>query len=383
MKLATFNVENMFDRPKAMNQETWAEGEKILKPYKDLNSLISKDQYTDADKQDMLKCMQDLGIIYENNKNAWRLSSRPKWVILRKTRGKFTTQPRDSSQSVKIVANGRNEWIGWVELRKESVREEAIFNTARVIKDMDPDVLGVIEADNRPSLLKFSEDIIEKRINGNPFEHIMLVEGNDERGIDVGVLTKKGFKINFVRSHVDDKKNGTKIFSRDCPEYEIKTETGKTIWLLINHLKSKGYGGQIDSDNRRKMQAERVREIYDELRQGGAEYVASVGDFNDYPDHGPLDPLLKQGSDLKDVSASDKYKSGGYPGTYGGCGGKDKFDYILLSPELFALIKEAGVYRKGVYAGKRNPKWEMYASMTGQPKNAASDHAMLWVDLDV
>ena len=50
MRLSTFNVENMFDRAKALNLATWAEGKPILDDYKRLNDLIQEDKYTDAIK---------------------------------------------------------------------------------------------------------------------------------------------------------------------------------------------------------------------------------------------------------------------------------------------------------------------------------------------
>ena len=38
---------------------------------------------------------------------------------------------------------------------------------------------------------------------------------------------------------------------------------GRTLWLLINHFKSKGYGSPKGSDARRLAQARRAREIYE------------------------------------------------------------------------------------------------------------------------
>jgi hypothetical protein len=37
---------------------------------------------------------------------------------------------------------------------------------------------------------------------------------------------------------------------------------------MVNHLKSKGYGSPASSNARRKAQAKRVREIYDQRRRG-------------------------------------------------------------------------------------------------------------------
>jgi hypothetical protein len=65
-------------------------------------------------------------------------------------------------------------------------------------------VLGVVEAESRPALARFSLGVL-KAGGGNPYEHIMLIDGNDERGIDVGVLTRKDYDITSVQSHVDDR----------------------------------------------------------------------------------------------------------------------------------------------------------------------------------
>jgi endonuclease/exonuclease/phosphatase family metal-dependent hydrolase len=82
-----------------------------------------------------------------------------------------------------------------------------------------------------------------------------------------------------MRSHVDDLVAGTLVFSRDCPEYEIKLPAGRGLVILANHLKSKGFGSRADSNARRLKQARRVREIYEARKQEGATLIAVVGDF--------------------------------------------------------------------------------------------------------
>lgn len=54
VRFASFNVENLFARPRAFNQTTWAEGEPILDAFAELNALIALAVYTPADKQRML-----------------------------------------------------------------------------------------------------------------------------------------------------------------------------------------------------------------------------------------------------------------------------------------------------------------------------------------
>src|SRR5262249_12689132 len=154
-----------------------------------------------------------------------------------------------------------SDWIGWVDLTQEQVNEEATRNTARVIKNIDADVLGVVEAESRPALVRFCKDVFPA-VAATPYDHIMLIDGNDERGIDVGLMTKRPFDIVSIASHVDDEDATGVIYSRDCAQYEIRTAQGNTLVVLLNHFKSKGFGSQQTSDAKRKRQATRTAEIY-------------------------------------------------------------------------------------------------------------------------
>jgi hypothetical protein len=60
----------------------------------------------------------------------------------------FIQQPR--SGDVQIVASGRGDWIGWVELVPETVDETAIRMTAKVIDEVAADILCVVEAVTDP-----------------------------------------------------------------------------------------------------------------------------------------------------------------------------------------------------------------------------------------
>jgi len=150
----------------------------------------------------------------------------------------------------------------------------------------------------------------------------------------------------------------------------------------VNHFKSKGFGTQADSNARRQRQAERVREIYDARRQAGVTRIVVIGDFNDTPDSTPLASLLDPGSGLRDVSAHQNFQSDGRPGTFGNGTKSQKIDYILLSPELFNLVQNAGVFRKGVWGGKNGTLFEHFAEITKEVE-AASDHAAIFVDLNI
>src|SRR5207244_1508254 len=137
-----------------------------------------------------------------------------------------------------------------------------------VIRDVGGDVQAVVEADNRIALKKFS-GIALQAIGGQLYEHVMLIDGNDDRGIDVALMTRSGYEIVGIASHVDDTDGQGEIFSRDCPEFTVTTPAGERLVLLVNHLKSKGFGTQASSNKKRRRQARRVAQIYRRLTSEG------------------------------------------------------------------------------------------------------------------
>jgi endonuclease/exonuclease/phosphatase family metal-dependent hydrolase len=372
VRLATFNVENMFERPSIMNLSSWQDGEKVLNDFSRISNLIQKELYLDSDKQEMLNIMKRNTGLATNGES--------KYILLNVIRGKFLKKQQQSS-AAEILANGRKDWIGWFELKRETVKETAIENTARVIKEINADVFCIVEAENRIAVNRFSELVIAK-IGGQKYNHIMVVDGNDNRGIDVGIMTRLSFDIQSIVTHVDDTDSQGKIFSRDCIEFNIKTPLGNTLLVLVNHFKSKGFGSQVDNNNRRRRQAKRVREIYDERLNQGFEFVAVVGDLNDTPDSEPLQPLLANGSDLTDIMKHDKFTGDGRLGTHGNGTKSSKLDYILMSPKLSDKVKQGGIERRGVWGGKNGDLFPHFPEIK-TAKDAASDHAALWADINL
>jgi Endonuclease/Exonuclease/phosphatase family len=239
----------------------------------------------------------------------------------------------------------------------------------------------VVECEGRAALLQFSQKLLPT-VGGQAYDQAMLIDGNDERGIDVGLLAGRGHQIGWMRSHVDDRSYaGERVFSRDCPEYSIWAPSGAVVWVLLNHFKSKGYGRQEASDRKRWLQAESVRAIYERLLSEKADLVAVIGDLNDHPASDAMAPLLRD-SGLKDISEHPAFQGDDRPGTYGRGTLQEKIDYILLSPKLYEKVTAAGVWRRGVWGPNKTPSWEVYPEMKSS-HHAASDHAALWCDLDV
>ena len=370
MRLGTYNVENLFMRARALNLATWAEGKGVLERFAALNSVLNKARYTRSDKTRIVRLLDELGLGAADDGGSF--------VVLRQTRGNLLRRRRDGV--TEIVANGRGDWIGWVDLKNEPVDEVAMRCTARVVHDVAADVLCVVEAESRPALVHFSEQLLPA-VSATPFAHAMLIDGNDARGIDVGLFLRRGFEITRIQSHIDDEDEQGRIFARDCAEYWIRTERGTELVLLLNHFKSKGYGGQAESNARRLRQARQVAKIYASLTARGVKNIAVLGDLNDTPNSAPLAPLLRE-TNLRDVSAHSSFEDGGRPGTYANGSASQKIDYVLLSPSLFGKMTSGGVFRMGVWGGKNGTLFPHYPEMT-KASEAASDHAAVWADLDV
>ena len=369
MRLASFNVENMFERPSVMNLPSWEDGKTVLKDYDDLTNLIQNKMYTEQIKKEILQIMKrNNGLLTKGESKFIRLVEVREKVV-KKQQGVYV-----------ILVNGRDDWIGWFELKKDTIKELAIENTARVINELKADILCVVEAENRIALKRFNDMVIPK-LNGQSYDHTMLIDGNDERGIDVGIICRKGFEIRSMTSHVDDIDPDGLIFSRDCAEYHLITPSGNDLILLINHFKSKGFGAQQDNDKKRTRQAKKVRKIYDELNKK-FDFIVVIGDLNDTPDSAPLRALLGSNSNLLDIMKHDKFVGDGREGTHGNGTKSGKLDYILMSPELAKKAKLGGIERRGVWGGKNGDLFPHFPEIK-TAKDAASDHAALWVDIDL
>ena len=371
MKIAAYNVENLFDRPKAFNEQHDDESDGVIPAVAKLNTLFEEDVYTDEIKTQILELIKQLRLEKRNESS---------FVRLRQIRGQIISRPKNSPAFVK--ANGRDDWVGWIELKTETVNEIAIMNTGRVIKEVNADILVVIEAENRPVLKQFNDMVLPK-LGGTSYEQVMVIDGNDTRGIDVGLMTQNGYIIDLMRSHIHDlQDNGHPIFSRDCPEYAVHTPQGELIWILPNHFKSKFGGNNKASRDKRLAQATRTAEIYNELRTNGHDKIVILGDFNDTPNSNELKPLLVN-TDLKDISEHQTFDTGEFDGigTFGLGNDSNKIDYLLLSPSLFDRVVGGGLFRKGAWPGVRPKRWEVFPELK-EKIHVASDHHLIWAEIE-
>lgn len=365
LRLASFNLNNLFERPRLLQLPGFsASAAKVLKDVERLTSLLENPSYAGAVGSEIVALLTKYGFAKKNGGNEW--------FAIQQIRGKLFSV---GQAGLKLKAAGRADWLGWIELKREDVNDIAIRNTARVVAAVNADVLCTVETESRPAMDRFNKQAL--RPANATYPHFLLVDGNDERGIDVGVFSR--FPIRSVRSHVDDTFAGTNgklypIFSRDCAEYEIELPGGRTLWLLANHFKSQGYGTPASNDAKRLKQTQRVREILLARFDLKQDLVAVAGDFNAEPKSGSLKPLLTT-PHLRDAFDAPVFKN--QPRwTYHG--GKQQLDYLLLSKPLFDAVRAVGIERRGMWTKGVEPFPEV-----NDEANAASDHAAVWADVEV
>jgi len=336
--IATFNCENLFTRPEIF-EETDDRSRELLHQVELLKTELKRP-------------------VYDHNEIARLVKSLKGYATVNDIHGKATS------------AKGAAEWLGYVELTKTTLADAAVDNVAHVMADLDADIISVIEVEDRLTLKGFHKDILYKKYlkpaGKDPYPYIMSIQGNDGRGINVGVMSR--VPINWMESHVhepDPVNRSYPLFSRDCLEVNFALTEKAPLQLLVNHFKSMGYNSGDDpkGDKKRLAQTTRVAELLDgyDLKK---EYVAVAGDFNSGAASPSLAPLLTKAGmynvcEELPVGERSTYRTG-----------KDQLDYILVSDALKARLGTVRIERRGIWKAKG----EKYPTVKDR-RTEASDHA--------
>jgi endonuclease/exonuclease/phosphatase family metal-dependent hydrolase len=255
---------------------------------------------------------------------------------------------------------------------------------AERIRRINVDVLAVQEAEDIDTLRQFNREHL-----GGLYPHVVLIEGNDPRLIDVGVLSKLplGGVTSWQRA-VHPEAPGETVFGRDLLEVEILNErrSAKLFSLYNTHLKSNfvdfredPVAGRAAADRRRTRQAQTMTRIIKAQQRPDSRYIV-VGDMNDAPPSAPL-AALTQDVELRLVNALEnpretrpakpddpmpahvawthRFKPANAPAHY------ELYDQVWLSPALAPRQQAAWIDRRSKHAGD------------------GSDHDPAWVELEL
>jgi endonuclease/exonuclease/phosphatase family metal-dependent hydrolase len=370
MRLATYNVENVARRARVLNVESWNDGRAIVEAHAELVRLAARDTYDDDARKRMRDMLVALGL---------EKTRRSRFVTLVEQRSELAGV--SALRGLRVTARGRADWLGWFEFETELLPPRATLNLGQVVRDVGADVLALQEVETRAALAALTRDTV-RDAGGEPYDQLAYFAGNDELGLGVGLAARRGHSIGWSRSHADAvAPTGGLIHDRDAPEISVWTPTGVVLWVVVVHFRSSAYGRREDAEARRRAQASAVAASYQRLVKEGGRYIAVCGDFGDAPDSEALSPLVR-GTDLVDASRHPTFASDGFGGTYGKATAKERIDHILLSPDLYARVQGGGMWRRGAWGSGKLPAWDVYPELKSS-YDGASDHAAVWVDLDL
>ncbi len=353
-RAATFNMENLFNRAKVLNLADKEQAAAILADVATLEKLLGKATYTPQIKADILQLA----------------NARSAYIEIREDRGSLFT---GTGPTLRVTAAGAGDWDGVVEFSRARVSDTARESTAAVVKALKADVLCTVEIEDRTILKDFNSQMLGTK----KFDYPMLIDGNDPRGIDVGLLSR--FEIVNLKTHLFDEDSKGTIFSRDCLEVTLKLPDGRPLHYLCNHLKSQGYGITAVNNAKRLRQAKRIAEIlagYDLTK----DLVIVAGDMNDKPGSAPLAPLLGV-ANLFDVLAL-QFANAADRWTYKYKNKLDQIDFLLVSKPLKDGFVKATIERRGLFGIKAITGETPFPSVT-KPTDAASDHCAVVAEFTV
>ena len=367
MKIATFNVQNLFHRDKSLLEKPF--GQSLTDWMTELDALMRQPSKS-LSQQDRIRELSFL-IGFE------KASPRP-YAILRRKAGFLYM--KGLSHSGETKAGALTNWNGWIELQTLPIHPKSTDHKAQVIANVNPDILLLQEIEDRSSFEDFNQLILPK-YDCKPYEHSFTIQGNDMNSLEMGIALRKGYKLEAVKTHnISEAINND---GKNLIEYQISTPSKESIWLLNAYLK-KPTTNKKQSDRMRKKRIAKIAEVYNKLISEGKTNVVIAGTFNAPSYCDSLSPLIQE-TDLKDITKHLSFEvdiDKGDDSTYFRLGAyrmgvniKQK-DYMLFSPALFNKMKDSGLNRKAMWPEKR-PQWSIYKSISN--KNvAASEHPLVW-----
>jgi hypothetical protein len=118
VRIASYNVENLFERAIALSDRNWKRGRPALEAYTRINTYLNKSEYTQEDKAEIRKLLRKPGLAKKDDGGTF--------AQLRQNRGRLLVRRKVvNGTRLDIVADGRADWVGWVELKAEPVNQLA------------------------------------------------------------------------------------------------------------------------------------------------------------------------------------------------------------------------------------------------------------------
>jgi len=256
-----------------------------------------------------------------------------------------------------------------------------------------PDLIGLCEIENKNVIFGLLRDTPFSYYNYRFVHH----DSPDRRGIDVALLYNPAsvevISETFIPVRLSKDPDSK---TRDILKAEIKSKTGDTLMIFVNHWPSKYGGAGYTADLRKTVAKILADSIYKVLKVDPLKKIIVMGDFNDPPESSSMDDLCRKsyrfGTIEKPllVNLSEVY-SGTINGSYKFEGSWSLIDQVLVSESLtsngnnehvlrsvFRVFSPGFLMEKDEKYGGTKP-FRTYAGMVYQ--GGYSDHLPVILDL--
>lgn len=213
---------------------------------------------------------------------------------------------------------------------------EQIESVAKVLKEIDADVVGCVELENIHILKAMALDMMP----GSGYKYFAITDSNSGRGIQIGVMSK--LPILSITSHKfrDLKLPGerkTWHYARDLVQVTVQVTDKQVLDLFLVHFKSKrSSSGDPGSAKWRLAEATMARQIIEQTHKTYPDHwIVMMGDFNDTPETATIQSLLAKPQLLNDCHA---FMTADKRITYLHKPYRSTIDYILAGPQLFKRL---------------------------------------------
>lgn len=269
------------------------------------------------------------------------------------------------------IANPGQQAVGTEAEKAKPEKELQALSLA--MHDINADIIGLQEVESKSTLTQFRD----RFLGDMGYREVVLIEGNDERGIDVALFSR--FPVTAVKSHKEVRfpvpGQGTQGFNRDLLQVRIQGPNNYMVTVFVLHLKSQH--GEAVADAIRRAEAEAAHRIIKAFQQANPnENVVVMGDFNDQYNTAEIAPLVspQSGLGLNDI-IHQEMGAGPNVFSYHPQKYRSRIDYLLLNDNMKRdyTPKSATLYKPF----KQGEAWQKLYFYD------ASDHIPMTIDLDV
>lgn len=237
-------------------------------------------------------------------------------------------------QDTEFLPDGARRWTRGRYWRKLRNVAQSIVACGELAGDDGgiPDLVALCEVENDSVLVDLTR---RSPLRSAGYEYI-ATDSPDERGLDVALLYSPFSFAPLLHYALRVEPMAGMRATRDILYVAGRTVADDTLHVFVVHAPSR-HGGERRSRRWREAVTRRLRASIDSVRLMAAEArIIVAGDFNDYPDDGPVASICRD-CGLTNVTR-DARGSNGAGGSYRYRGRWGNLDHLLVSGPLLAQL---------------------------------------------